>query len=217
MRSLIKTVGVLAVLCLCLLICLVIVVSSAFGIWLNTYKVFTEKRAVAEVVVSEKRADENGDYAIVRISEYRSVNAFQYTLKGVDEPTAAKENVNEFKIYGDTIYAGGPIMKFKDELILINFKTVYKLGKVFGRYDLDNSREANKSQEALNSSSYDINGGYVEWKGIYDAYTRDDLYGKFLRMFVDSTQVSTAGVFVQNVELRYTLFITNTGFLWNLE
>lgn len=197
--------------------CLGSFASVLAGFWLHTYKVFTAKTPVAEVIISEMKSDEAGSYADVELIQLTSRSALNNLFNSTPIVSFNDEKKSQFKVYGDSIYVGGPIVKFKDELTLLNFRTVYKLGKLYGRYDLDNEQETSKPTDAQEQSSYDLNGGYGEWKTVFDHYSSEDLFGQFIRTFVASTQISTAGVFVQNHSQRYLIFITNTGFLWEVQ
>ncbi len=203
-------------------VCFFISIAGYTGLWLQTYKAFTQKTLVAEVTISELKKDDGqgpqgkGEYADVNVTMIQSESALA-KIFGVKTSEPEKGNTKSYKLYGDVVYLGGPIVKFKDELTLINFKTIYKVAKVFSRYDLDNTKEINKSAEVLAQSSYDINGGYADWKSIHDNLTSDNLVGSLYRLVLDTTQVSEPGMFISNKSLTYNFYITNTGFLWELK
>lgn len=217
MKTAINTLLSAIIILVCCVVCLGSFTSILAGFWLYTYKVFTAKTPVAEVVISEVKNDDAGSYADVELTQLTSRSALSNLFNSAPIASFTEEKSSHYKVYGDSIYVGGPIVKFKDELMLINFRTVYKLGKLYGRYDLDNEQETTKPTEAQEQSSYDLNGGYGEWKTVFDHYTSADLFGQFLRTFIASTQISTAGVFVQNHSQRYLVFITTTGFLWEVQ
>ncbi len=217
MRNWIKIIGILSLIIIMLLACITTLIGGASLLWFRTYQVFTERTSVAEVTISELKHDDIGDYADVKVQQISKDSALSAVFGQADSSKQILENEQDFKIYGDTIYVGGPIIKFKDPLILINFKTMYKLGKIYGRYDLNNELEINKSEAAQQQSSYDLNGGYADWKSLFDNINSQNLLGKFYSLFVDTSQISSAGVFVSGQEQNYTVYITNLGFLWSKE
>ena len=217
MKSYLKTIGIGAGIILVLLACIVVLIGSAGAIFLNTYNVFTQRVPVAEVIISGIKNDEFGSYAEVKVNQYKRDSALAAVYGQADTSKLEMLPETNYKIYGDTIYVSGPIIKFKDPLILINFKTIYKLGKVYGRYDLDNNKEINKPAEAQQQSSYDVNGGFADWKPIFDNLNAQNLNGSFYRLFIDTTQISSAGIFIGQNEQKYTFYMTNLGFLWELK
>lgn len=212
MKRALKIIFSLVLIVLFLIACMLIMTFGFVAAWLHTYRVFTFRAPIAEVSVSELKSDEKGEYAEVRVSVITTKSALDESLgRNVDDGT----QVYDYKLYGDTIYLGSPIIKFKDQLILFNFQTIYKLGKVYARYDFDNQKELNRSPEI--ASSYDINNGYGDWKTIHDNFTSNTIQGFFYRLFVDTTQISSAGVPASNRPLTYTVYMTNTGILWELK
>lgn len=177
------------------------------GGWLHTYNVFTEKSLVAEVTIYPVEQDENGKYFRVDYKPYIESSALS-TLISTNNNISGAGEVQQFKIYGDSIHLGGPIVKFYDHLILVNFKTIYKVGKLFGRYDINNDQELNRKVQ----SSYDLNGGIDEtWKLINDRINEWPYV-----MFFETTEIDTKGVFAPtgNTPANYNFYITNQGFRW---
>jgi len=185
------------------------------GLLLHTYNVFTEREPVAKVKISEQKQDEKGKYADVEITVYKFERTALTRLFGVESNKSILGDVQRFRLYGDTIYLGGPIVKFRDELMLFNFKTMFKLGKVYARYDLDNNLENIRRPDQV--SSYDINGGFAEWKAFFDHYQKPGILGDLFRLLVDSTQLSMAGQMIGNRSIQYTLFISDSGFIWKID
>lgn len=197
-------------------ICLILVSFGYFGAWLHTYKAFTAKTKVAEITISEQKEDDLGEYFEVEYTPVKNESALVKWIAPGSGKSDELEKPQTFKLYGDTVHIGGPIIKFKDELILFNFKSIFKIGKIYARYNIDNELEQSRTPEM--ASSFDLNGGIDQnWQDIHNNLTNDNLKGGFYRSFVDTTQISTPGQFVSNKKLKYTLYITNNGFLWKLE
>src|SRR5690606_20051587 len=107
-------------------------------------------------------------------------------------------------------HIGGPILRFYDHLVLINFKTVYKVGTIYGRYNFDNQKELNRKV----ISSFELNGGVdATWRDISE---RIDQWP--YNMFADLTNISTPGLEISRSRARsYNLYMTVNGFLWDLQ
>jgi hypothetical protein len=213
-KKLFRIIGVLTLIVIFLLSCLIFVIMSYSALLLHTYNVFTYSQPVARVTISEQKYDDLGAYADVElIILEREKSALEY-LFSPDRGEYNEIEASKYKLYGDTVYLGGPMIKFKNELIFLNFQTIFKLGKIYARYDLDNNLEINRTPAIASSS--DINEGYADWVEINDNFKAPDLLGQFLRSVIDSMQISSAGQFVDDKERSYVLFITNSGFLWRL-
>ncbi len=176
---------------------------------------FTQKTPVAKVTISTQKSDDNGKYVNVTYTPIEQVSATDKLFNQKAESSNKQLQSTQYKIYGDTVYFSGPIIKFKDELILLNFKTIYKVGKIYGRYEEDNELENARKPGAI--ASYDIDGGYYDWKSIFDNFAREDIIGGFYRTFIDTTQLKSAGQFVNSKELKYTLYIKNDGLSLELD
>jgi hypothetical protein len=114
-----------------------------------------------------------------------------------------------FKVYGDTLHVGGPIIKFYDHLALLNFKTIFKVSKLYGRYNSDNQMELNKGV----NSSFDLNGGIEPFR-----FTLSDHYTSWpFNMFVHTIEFSDSGIFASSQSKSYNLYIRPTGFLWEVD
>jgi hypothetical protein len=215
MKNVPKTIFSLVLIIVFLVLCIVLMTFASFGIWLRTYKIFTERIPVAEVTISEQKTDEKGQYADVTVTQIKGQSALAAFIDPSGDSDSEKLNSESFKLYGDVIYLGGPIVKFKDSLRLFEFKTIFKVAKLYARYDLDNEKEIARTPEI--ASSHDLNGGIGGWKNIHDNLSSDNLTGGFYRLFIDTTQLSVPGMYVSNKELHYTVYMTNSGFLWELD
>lgn len=181
-----------------------------FGLWLHTYNVFTERILVATVDVSQIKEDADGEYADVVYRPAEQQSALSHLFLGPKFDQTVNTDTQQFKIYGDSVHIGGPILRFYDHLLLVNFKTIYKVGTIYGRYNFDNQKEINRKV----ISSFELNGGIDStWRDISE---RVDQWP--YNMFVDLTNISTPGVEVSRTRARsYNLYMTVNGFLWDLQ
>jgi len=214
MKKLFKISVNLALVLLLLIVCFSSITLGYTGLLLHTYNVFTEREPVAQVTVSELKNDEQGSFAEVEVQIYQfERTALTRALLGTNTSNATLTPPQKFKLYGDTIYIGGPIVKFRDELVFLNFKTMFKIGKIFARYELDNIKELNKKV----NSSFDLNNGFSEWKVAFEQYQEQGIVGDIWRSIIDTTQVSIAGQMIGSRSITYTVYITNNGFLWKID
>jgi hypothetical protein len=193
-----------------LVACIVFTTLALLGGWMHTYNAFTSKTLVAEIGVSQLKEDENGQFIDVTYKpvQQQSALAALFASAPSNNLPAAEQS---FKIYGDTVHIGGPIVKFYDHLVLFNFKTIYKVGKIYGRYNLDNELEISRKVPA----SFDLNGGIDEtWQTVNDNIDKWPY-----NMFFQTTEISTPGIFASKAagQRTYNLYMTTTGFLWELK
>lgn len=218
MKTATKTIISLVLFIFFLIACFLLVTVGFIGAWLHTYRVLTSKTPVAQVVISEQREDENGPYAVVQYTPIQAESALSRLFFTSGDDNDEIGETQEYKLYGDTVHIGGPIVKFEDELILFNFKTIYKVSKIFARYNIDNELEINRNEEQQQMSSYDLNGGIDStWKDIHEDLGDGSLKGTVYNWFIDATQLDVPGQFVASEEREYTLYLTNSGFLWEVE
>lgn len=214
MKTLIKVIISLVLLIVLLIACGAIISIGFVGAWLHTYNAFTSKTKVAEVVISEQKEDENGEYIDVEFTPVKAESAWSRVFFS-DKSNDEIGETQYYKLYGDTVHIGGPIVKFEDELILLNFKTIYKVSKIFARYNIDNELEINRNETQQQMSSYDLNGGIDStWKNMHEVLGDGSLKGSVYDLFVDTTQLDVPGQFAANQPREYNLYITNNGFLW---
>lgn len=187
------------------------------GLWLHTYNVFTQEKTVAEITISERKEDDLGEYVEVKITPIETdLSAVTSLFLSDDNPNPESLNTQTFKLYGDTIYVGGPILKFEDELILINFDTAYKLNTIFAVYQSDIEAERNRTDEMF--SFFEIGDGDENYRRIADDIRDNNLRGRFFKIFFDSEpQSKVTGIFVSDRAIRGELVIRNDGFHWKLE
>ena len=126
------------------------------------------------------------------------------TQDDLSEPT-------QYKIYGDYVEIGGPVMKFENFMALLNFETVYKIALLNGAYVTDRDLEKNRTEEMF--SRFELNGGFANWKGVQEDVQDGNLRGKIIDIFIDSIpQIDPKGVFVTKKEQNLTLCVTEEGF-----
>jgi hypothetical protein len=125
-------------------------------------------------------------------------------------PTQEVGKKQTYKLYGDTVDIGGPVVKFHNELILLNFETIFKLARIRGVYNADTQKEQNRTV----FSTIDLNGGFDStWWTLNDHEDQWPYY-----WFVDRVQFSVPGEpgFKGTDLKRYQIVVTNEGFAWNL-
>lgn len=216
MRKLFRSFVSLILVVILLITCIVALTLGYAGLLLHTYNVFTQREPVAKVTISEQREDDLGKYAIVKIQQIKPEStALTRGVFGDSNTNSKLSTPEEFKVYGDFVYIGGPVLKFQDSLIWMNFQNAYKVGKLYGRYEFDNNLENNRTLET--SSNFDLNGGFAEWQEVYRLYQEEGFLGDIFRSIFDTTFMSVAGQYVGNRDISYTVYITNTGFLWKLD
>ena len=217
MKSTSKLILSLVLVIVFLLACGLVLSLGFVGAWLHTYRAFTERKPVAQVTLSEQKEDEFGKYVEVEYKPVDEDSALVSFITGEPQSSDDFSDSQNFKLYGDTVHVGGPMIKFRDELILFNFDSIYKVGKIFSRYNIDNEAEINRNETQMKNSSFDLNGGIdSNWKNVHDNLTQDNLEGRLYREIIDTTQLDVPGQFVSNKPLTYTLYITNNGFIWEL-
>lgn len=198
--------------------CFALVTFGFVGAWLHTYRVLTARTPVAQVIVSEQKEDENGEYVDVIFTPVQAESAFSRIFFTGGDTNDELGEPQEYKLYGDTVHIGGPIVKFEDELILFNFETIFKVSKIFARYNIDNEQEINRNEVQQQQSSYDLNGGIDStWTDIHETLGDGSVQGTIYDWFIDTTQLDVPGQFVTEEERTYNLYITNNGFLWELQ
>ena len=196
---------IIAILILVLVVVVVGLVAT-FGLWLQTYRAFTARTLVAQIEVSELFSDENGPYMNVVYIPYEQQSALAHIFTSDDDTPLGEPQ--EFKIYGDTVYIGAPMVAFHDSLIVLNFETVYKVATIYGRYDLNNEMERNRTE----ISSFELNGGV---DGTWRAFRNRQ--GDFpYDLFVNTVQMTAAGQWGDEDQPRtYNIYMTVRGFEWD--
>ncbi len=213
MKTIVKAFGSLLLFTVFLFACFVGVILIFGAIWLHTYKVFTRQTPVAVLSISEAKTDSYGKYADVTLRQIKGRSPLTAIFNPYDKTQDELDDPQEFKLYGDYVELGGPIMKFEDFLTLLNFQTVYKVALIRGTYE-DETAEKARPSEAF--SYYEINGGYEDWRSVYEEMQNPTSFrGRILDIFIDSVpQLDPKGVPVISTPQELTLCITDKGFLF---
>ena len=209
MQNLIKALFVSVLLLAFLVVCFFLVSFGYFAAWVHTYNVLTEKRPVAEITVSALKQDNLGQYFELVYTPIENENALTSIFISQSNKQSKKLPSQLFKLYGDQFFVVGPVIKFYDSLILINFKSIYKVGEIYAKYG-DLNKEKSRSKDTF--SMYNLNQGYEDWRTIQEEIQSKNLNGIFYNLFVETMQLSSVGKFVTNKDQKYILYISNTGF-----
>ncbi len=179
------------------------VITVAFGLWLQTYKAFTQEKLVAVVKTTAiKEDDHKNPY-------------FKIVYTPIDEPSAlsrifvknndkAKEAINErveYYINGDRFMVESEVVKFQNWATLLGFKTIYKVTRIRGEYtDIDKEKDGKRS-------IFDINGGIDPgWETL--EYNQESLSG-----LVESIYGSSASQSARPQEKSWGLYMTEDGLI----
>jgi hypothetical protein len=210
MNKLLKVTVSLTLVVLFLIACVISLVLLFFSAWLHTYNALTKETVVAEVLMHPIQKDDKGEYIQIEFTPFSQQSALTTTINPDVAPTDAAGTTQTYKLYGDTVNIGGPVVKFHNELILINFETIYKLARIQGVYNANSDKERNRTVFSI----IDLNGGFDQtWWSINDNEDRWPY-----NMFVDRVQFSVPGEpgFKSGDLKRYEIVVTKDGFAWNL-
>ncbi len=193
-----------------LIACIIALFLMFFAAWLHTYNALTNEVTVAEVLMYPIAEDENGRYIEIEFTPYIQQSALTSVINPNIAETDAVGETKNYKLYGDTVAIGGPMVKFHNELILLNFETAFKLARIRGVYEMNLQEEADRTIQ----SAVDLNGGFDDtW------WTLNDNEGEWpYNMFVDRVQFSVPGEpgFRSEGVKRYEIRATKDGFAWEL-
>lgn len=182
--------------------------------WLHTYNAFTREKTVAELRISEQKEDELGEYFEVEITPIENdQTAFSRLFVGEEDPNPIRLETTTYKLYGDILELGGPILKFKNELILLNFETAYKFNYIRTEYESDDEAEDNRTDEM--TDRYRIGEADTTYRSIADSMRDETFTGNIYKFFFDSEpQRKLTGIFITNDPVEGELVIRNDGFHW---
>lgn len=193
-----------------LLACIITLLLLFFGAWLHTYNALTKETVVAEVIMYPIKSDDAGDYIEIEFTAFSQESALTSMVNPNLQPADEVGRTQKLKLYGDSVGIGGPMVKFHNELILLNFDTVYRLARVRGTYELDIEKERNRTEFSV----LDLNGGFDQtW------WTLNDNEGNWpYNMFMDRVQFSVPAEpgFRSGEPKKYNIVVTKDGFSWQL-
>lgn len=212
---LIGAVTQLALTCIFLILLLAMVTSIGLGLWMQTYKAFTEEVLVA-VVEAEERKIDSDDLPYFKITYTPTENPSGLTKifvgkedgedtvnnNGKDSnPKELIEQREEYYIYGDRFMIESEVVNFSDWANILGFKTMYKITRIRGEYtDLELEQNSKRSV-------YDINGGIDPvWETL--EYNQDTL-----KPFVDGVYGSSVSQSSRKNSVRWNIYMTEDGLI----
>ncbi|MFS8131471.1 MAG: hypothetical protein ACMG57_05875 [Candidatus Dojkabacteria bacterium] len=211
MKTATKIIASLLLLIVFISACAALMVGTFAGLFLHTFQVFTDKRPIAELSISEQKTDQYGEYADVSLKIInRQSTALTWALLNNKSDFNAELPVQNFKVYGDFVYVGGPIVRFNDNLTLLNFQTMFKLVSLSGEYKFDLDKEKGRPEQAF--SKFQFNGGYDDWKPLFNNWKQTGILGDVYRSFIQTTTDNEVGTDIIGRSMNYIVYITNGGF-----
>lgn len=212
MKNFLKSTTSLLLVIFFLIACMIVISFIFVSSWLHTYSVFTQQKPVATLSLSEQKIDENGPYVDVTLDIIEGISPTAAIFSGT-ENQSNNVDTTTYKLYGDFVYLGGPIIKFEDFLTLLNFEIVYKIGQIEAEYTLDLDLEKTRTEETF--STYELNGGIDGWRNVTIAIRDNTFQGQIYSWFIDSIpQIDKQGVAVLDTPQEYTLCVTEEGFFF---
>ena len=190
-----------------------IVMSLFVAGWMHTYRVFTRKTPIAQMEVDGLQQDELGPYTEVTLTFNQNQSALTSLLIRSESDTM--EPLGEpqtYKLYGDEVALDGPVLKMKDQLLLLNTNNIYKVVRLRSEYS-NPDFEDRRTEEM--TRRYDLNGGIQSWRSLDETYRSNSPRGWFYRLFIDTSTIQSAGIFVTEDNETYTVYVTPTGFTFD--
>lgn len=208
MKFLSKVTFSLGLVSIFLLACVFVLIASVTGIWLQSYRPIVNKTPVATFTISALKEDSGGKYIDVEVQPYINDSALQYLFNPRSIGTTVGD-IQKFKLYGDSVHIGGPVLRFWEGLMLFNYQGVYKLSSIYGRYNFSGTPDQAKTI----TSSYDLNGGIDPIWNI--VLTGSNSWP--LSMFIQETKLSIPAPIPPSSQpdetRKYNLFVTPGGFV----
>ncbi|MFW5719860.1 MAG: hypothetical protein ACOCXT_02425 [Candidatus Dojkabacteria bacterium] len=178
---------------LLLTIFLIIGAIVAAGVWLHTFRVFTQETVAAEITVSEKTIVNDQPTFTVTYKPVNDVSGF-WAIFGSEASSADEEVVVEMT--GDQFFVDADMIRWKDWVTLANVKPVYKIYRL--KSDFRDPEDEDRFERTIKS----LNGGSDEFA------TRLQDNPDSYDWIAQSVNISSAGVNVQNNEITYQLKVT---------
>lgn len=201
---LIGTIARLTFVCLFLLLTIAMILTVGTGLWLKTYKAFTQEKLVAVIDVDEKKEDDDGNpYFKITYTPVDNQSALTQFILGEDE-NKDEEQIDEreeYYIYGDRFMVEAEVVNFSNWADFLGFKTIYKVTRIRGEYN-DIEDEKNETR-----SIYDINGGMDSiWETL--EYNQESL-----KPLVDSVYGSSASQSARRSKASWGIYMTEDGLI----
>ncbi len=214
MKGFFKSTTTLVLIIVFLVACILSMLLIFAASWLHTYKSFTREKTVAEIRISEQKEDELGKYVEVELTPIvNDQSALSRIFIGEEDPNPTKLSTETYKLYGDLVEIGGPIIKFKNGLILVNFETAYKLNILDVEYENDDVAEENRTSEMIDRVRIGENDN--TYRQIADAIREDSITGKIYKIFFDGEpQRKQTAIYVTDKPVEGVIVIRNDGFHW---
>jgi len=194
----------LAVISTFLLLLLVMITSVGLGLWIQTYKAFTQETLVAVVEAGERKIDAE-DLPYFKITYTPVENPSGLTKIFVDEEdTSDKELIEkreQYYIYGDRFMIESQVINFGDWANILGFKTIYKITRIRGEYtNLELEQNGKRSV-------YDVNGGMDPfWETL--EYNQE-----ILTPFIDGVYGSSVSQSSRKDPARWGIYMTEDGII----
>jgi hypothetical protein len=172
-----------------------IVIGAFFsvGIWLHTFKVFTQETVVAELFVSKKIIKDGSPKFTVKYTPKKDVSGW-WTIFGSDAKSADHEVSME--LTGDQVFVEADYLRWSNWVTFANVKPVYKTNRV--KTGFQHAEDYKK----YNVEVVDLNGG-PDWFAAKLQQTPD----KF-SWLAQSVYLSSAGINVTNEDVTYKVIST---------
>lgn len=190
-----------------LMTCLLAFFTIYYASWFNTYTPFTGKTLVGKFTLSEQKEDQDGKYIELEYQPIEQPSALTYLFN--PQTQSFPGTIEQYKLYGDSVHIGGPIVNFYDDSLLFNFGSIYKVSTIYSRYNLDNEAEDNRKYP----TSFTINGGVDPvWQSISHGENSWP-YNMFVDTTIHSTPAPVSPTGGQTEKREYNLYVTKEGFV----
>jgi hypothetical protein len=202
--SLLNTIANLSLVIVILLAVIAVIIGVGSGIWLQTYKAFTQEKLIATVEAEELKTDAD-DYPYFKIT-YTPVDnpsALTKLLVRDSEGSSEKEveNSEEYYIHGDRFVIEAEVINFGNLSNLLGFKTIYKVTRIKGDYS--DTQTAQNGRKSI----YDVNGG------IDPVWETLEYNQEILQPFVDGVYGSAVTQGARRQESKWEIYMTEDGLI----
>jgi hypothetical protein len=202
--SLLNTITRLSIIIVVLLLIIGVIISAATGLWLQTYKVFTQEKLVAVIESQELKKDSEGyPYFEIIYTPVENPSAFTKFLVRDSEGSDKKklQKTQRYDIHGDRFVVEAEVINFDDLATLLGFKTIYKVTRIKGDYS--DTEQAQSGRRSI----YDINGG------IDPVWQTLEYNQEILHPYVDGVYGSAVTQGARHEEATWGLYMTEDGLI----